>query len=148
TGSIGTSTVDVVRALGPGYRVSGLGARRRWRELAEQCAAVHPSAVAVADRTHAESLRAMLNGSTRLLVGPEGLGELASDPETDVVVAAIVGAAGLESTVAAVQAGKQVGLANKEALVVAGSVIVPLARRTGAQLLPIDSEHSAIFQSM
>jgi 1-deoxy-D-xylulose-5-phosphate reductoisomerase len=148
TGSIGTSTVDVVRALGPGYRVSGLGARRRWRELAEQCAAVHPSAVAVADRTHAESLRAMLNGSTRLLVGPEGLVELASDPETDFVVAAIVGAAGLESTVAAVQAGKQVGLANKEALVVAGSVIVPLARRTGAQLLPIDSEHSAIFQSM
>lgn len=148
TGSIGTSTVEVIRALGPDYRVSGLGARRSWRELAEQCAAVHPAAVAVADPTQAESLRAVLNGSTRLLVGPEGLVELAADPDTDFVVAAIVGAAGLESTVAAVRSGKQVGLANKEALVVAGSVIVPLARQTGAQLLPIDSEHSAIFQSM
>ena len=148
TGSIGTSTIDAVRALGQEFQVVGLGARRRWREIATQCAALHPNAVAMADQDSAEQLRPMLNGHTRLLVGPEGLVELAAGDETDFVVAAIVGAAGLESTVAAVSAGKQVGLANKEALVVAGSVIVPLAEKTGATLLPIDSEHSAIFQAM
>jgi 1-deoxy-D-xylulose-5-phosphate reductoisomerase len=147
TGSIGTSTLDVVRALGDDYRVVGLGARRRWRELADQCREVRPSAVAVADRNHAESLRALVNG-TEILEGPEGLIELASRADSEFVVAAIVGAAGLPSTVAAVQAGKTLGLANKEALVVAGSIVVPLARRTGARLLPIDSEHSAIFQAM
>jgi 1-deoxy-D-xylulose-5-phosphate reductoisomerase len=148
TGSIGTSTLEVVQSLGPDYRVVGLGARRRWRELAQQCREVHPSAVAVADPAHGERIRPLLNGATELLVGPQGLAELAARPESDFLVAAIVGAAGLESTVAAVQAGKQVGLANKEALVMAGSLIVPLARRTGSRLLPIDSEHSAIFQAM
>ncbi len=148
TGSIGRSTMDVVRALGPEYRISGLCAARRWRELAEQAAEARPSAVAIADPGHAESLRPLLNGSTELLVGADGLVELASRKDSSFVVAAIVGAAGLPSTVAAVRAGKQVGLANKEALVVAGSMLIPLARQTGAQLLPIDSEHSAIFQAM
>jgi 1-deoxy-D-xylulose-5-phosphate reductoisomerase len=148
TGSIGTNTLDVTSALGPAYRVVGLGARRRWRELAEQARSVRPPAVAIADPSLAGELRAVLNKDTELLVGPEGLVELARRPEADFIVAAIVGAAGLPSTVAAVEAGKQVGLANKEALVVAGSLIVPLARRTGATLLPIDSEHSAVFQAM
>jgi len=148
TGSIGTSTIDVVQSLGSDYEVVGLGARRRWKELAEQAKSVQPSAVVVADPANAEKIRPLLNGSIELLVGPEGLVELAGRKETDFVVAAIVGAAGLESTVAAVKAGKQVGLANKEALVVAGSLIVPLAKETGAELLPIDSEHSAIFQAM
>jgi len=148
TGSIGTSTLDVVRTLGPTYRVVGLAAKRRWRELAQQCAALHPSAVAVAETDDAELIRPLLNGTTELLVGSEGLVELAGRPDSDFVVAAIVGAAGLASTIAAVRAGKTVGLANKEALVVAGSIMVPLARQTGAKLLPIDSEHSAIFQAM
>jgi 1-deoxy-D-xylulose-5-phosphate reductoisomerase len=148
TGSIGTSALDVVRALGPDYRVVSLGARRRWRELAEQTEQIHASAVAVAESRHAESLRALVSASTEVLVGPQGLVELARRPDTDFVIAAIVGAAGLPSTIAAVEAGKAVGLANKEALVVAGSIIVPLAARTGATLLPIDSEHSAIFQAM
>lgn len=148
TGSIGCSTLDVVRALGPDYRVVGLGAKRRWESLAAQAGEVRPAAVAVADPQHARSLRERLNGSTEVLAGPEGLVDLARRPETDFVVAAIVGAAGLESTLAAVQAGKTVGLANKEALVVAGSIVVPLAHKTGATLLPIDSEHSAVFQSM
>ncbi len=148
TGSIGTSTLDVVRSLGPAYRVVGLCARRRWRELAAQASVLRPSAVAIADAAQAEAIRPLLNGSTELLTGPAGLIELASREGTDFVVAAIVGAAGLPSTIAAVQAGKQVGLANKEALVVAGSLLVPLALETGAKLLPIDSEHSAIFQAM
>ena len=148
TGSIGTSTLEVVRSLGDQFRIVGLAANRRWRELADQCAACHPAAVAIADPVNADQLRPLLNSSTELLAGPEGLVELARREDSDFVVAAIVGAAGLASTIAAVQAGKNVGLANKEALVVAGSILVPLARRTGARLLPIDSEHSAIFQAM
>lgn len=148
TGSIGTSTLDVAHALGPGYPVVGLGAKRRWRELAAQCEAVRPLAVAVADPASEGSIRPLLSSNVELLVGPEGLVELARRGDSDFIVAAIVGAAGLPSTVAAVGAGKQVGLANKEALVVAGSLLVPLARRTGAALLPIDSEHSAVFQAM
>ena len=148
TGSIGQSTIDVVRSLGSGYRVAGLCARRRWRELAAQASAVGASAVAIAEPAHEASIRSVLNSSTELLVGPQGLVELAGRPDSDFLVAAIVGAAGLPSTIAAVRAGKQVGLANKEALVVAGSLLVPLARETGATLLPIDSEHSAVFQAM
>lgn len=148
TGSIGTNTLEVTSALGPSYPVIGLGARRRWRELAEQARAVHPPWVAIADSSLAGKLRPLLPKGAELLVGPEGLVELARRPEAEFIVAAIVGAAGLPSTVAAVEAGKQVGLANKEALVVAGSLIVPVARRTGATLLPIDSEHSAVFQAM
>lgn len=148
TGSIGTNTVDVVRALGPEFQVTGLSACRRWRELAEQARETHPAAVAIADPAHVDSIRPFLNGKTELLVGAAGLVELAERKDNNFVVAAIVGAAGLESTIAAVAAGKTVGLANKEALVVAGSIIIPLARKTGARLLPIDSEHSAVFQSM
>jgi 1-deoxy-D-xylulose-5-phosphate reductoisomerase len=147
TGSIGTSTLDVVRALGSEYRIVGLGARRRWRELAEQARAVHPKAIAIADEGGVDSLRPLVNGM-EVLAGPSGLIDLASRDESDFVVAAIVGAAGLESTLAAVRKGKTVGLANKETLVVAGSIVVPLARETGARLLPIDSEHSAVFQAM
>ncbi len=147
TGSIGVSTIDVVRSLGADYQVVGLAARSRWEDLLEQCGLLHPRAVAIADPACASRLRPRLNG-TELLTGPEGLVELASRPESDFLVAAIVGAAGLASTVAAVQAGKTVGLANKETLVVAGSIVVPLARKTGSHLLPIDSEHSAIFQAM
>jgi len=148
TGSIGTSTLDVIRGLGPDYRAAGLAARSRWRELAEQARLVKPRAVAIADPRHAADVRPLLNGATELLVGAEGLVELARRPESDFVVAAIVGAAGLESTLAAVDAGKAVGLANKEALVVAGSLLVPLAEARKVDLLPIDSEHSAVFQAM
>ncbi len=148
TGSIGTNAVDVVRALGPEFQVTALSAARRWRELADQCREVQPAAVAIADPAHAGELRPFLDSKTELLVGPEGLVELARREDNDYVVAAIVGAAGLASTIEAVARGKTVGLANKEALVVAGSVLIPLARKTGATLLPIDSEHSAVFQAM
>ncbi len=148
TGSIGTSTLDVVRALGPEYSVAGLAAGRRWRELSEQARQFGPTCVAIGDVDHAGEIRSLLGAGTQVLAGPEGLVELARRPESNYVVAAIVGAAGLESTIAAVAAGKTVGLANKEALVVAGAILIPLARKTGAKLLPIDSEHSAVFQSM
>jgi len=148
TGSIGQSTVQVVGALGPDYRVVGLAGNRRWGELLAQCRALHPSAVAVADQASAAAIRPKLNGQTELLAGPEGLVEIARRPESDFVVSAIVGAAGLKPTLAAVEAGKDVGLANKEALVIAGSLLLPLARRTNARVLPIDSEHSAVFQAM
>lgn len=134
--------------MGPAFPVVGLGARRRWRELAAQAVATRPQAVAIADLSLVDHIRPLLPEGVELLAGPEGLVELARRPEAEFIVAAIVGAAGLPSTVAAVEAGKQVGLANKEALVVAGSLIVPLAKRTGAVLLPIDSEHSAVFQAM
>ena len=140
--------MDAVCALGSEFQVVGLGAHRRWRELGEQSALLKPSAVAIADATLAEKIEPLLNGTTQLLTGSEGLVELATRDDTDFIVAAIVGAAGLESTIAAVRAGKNVGLANKEALVVAGSIIVPLAERMGTRLLPIDSEHSAVFQAM
>jgi 1-deoxy-D-xylulose-5-phosphate reductoisomerase len=148
TGSIGTSTLDAVRALGPEFRVTGLSASRRWRELAKQCEEVRPAAATIANPAYAADIRPFIGPPTELLVGPGGLVELAERDDNDFVVAAIVGAAGLESTIAAVAKGKTVGLANKEALVVAGSVLIPLARKTGATLLPIDSEHSAVFQSM
>jgi len=148
TGSIGTSALEVVRSLGSDYVIAGLAANQRWRELAVQCCEHCPTAVAIADPEHADAMRAEINGTVEMLVGPDGLVELAGRSDTDFVVAAIVGAAGLASTIAAVQAGKQVGLANKEALVVAGSFLVPLAEKNGAVLLPIDSEHSAVFQAM
>jgi len=148
TGSIGCSTVDVVCCLREKFRVVGLAGRHRWRALAEQASKLCPSAVAIADVSNAEAIRPLLNGSTELLIGPEGLVELARRPDSDFVVAAIVGAAGLESTLAAVEAGKDVGLANKEALVVAGSLLMPLAKCKKIRLLPIDSEHSAVFQAM
>jgi 1-deoxy-D-xylulose-5-phosphate reductoisomerase len=148
TGSIGTNTLEVVRALGPEFQVTGLSAARRWRELAKQCELVRPAAAAIADPAHLAEIRPFIPPGTELLAGPEGLVELARREDNDFVVAAIVGAAGLESTIAAVAKGKTVGLANKEALVVAGSLLMPLARESGATLLPIDSEHSAVFQSM
>src|SRR4029079_6251144 len=102
TGSIGTSTLDVVRALGTDYRIVGLGARTRWRELAEQARQVRPSAIALADDREADALRSLVHG-TVVLTGASGLVELASREDSDFVVAAIVGAAGLESTLAAIR---------------------------------------------
>ena len=148
TGSIGTQSLDVIDQLGSPYRVAGLAAGRQWEALATQATLCGPTAVAIGDASLAEVLRERLGGSTELLVGDEGLVALAERPDSDTVIAAIVGAAGLPATLAAVAAGKRVGLANKEALVVAGSVLMPLAERSGATLLPIDSEHSAIFQAL
>ncbi len=148
TGSIGRSTLDVAANLGADYCVCGLSARTSWKPLAEQIRRWSPDAAAVVDAAAAGELRGCVNGRTEVLAGESALCELIKRTRCDVVVAAVVGAAGLPATLAAVEAGKTIALANKEALVVAGSLIVPRLAETGATLVPVDSEHSAVFQSM
>jgi len=151
TGSIGESTLDVV-ARHPGrFEIVALAARGNHEKLAAQCERFRPRCVALADEQAAQSLAAALRGkglATEVLAGAASLEHVASLPEVDAVMAAIVGAAGLPGTLAAARAGKQVLLANKEALVVSGSLFLAALAEGGGTLLPIDSEHSAVFQSL
>jgi 1-deoxy-D-xylulose-5-phosphate reductoisomerase len=147
TGSIGCSALDVVAGLAPAVRVVGLTAGRDWKKLADQASRFQVGTVAIADESCADDLCRACPG-TRVLAGPQGLVELVQTTDADFVLAAIVGAAGLPATLAAVERGIDVGLANKESLVVGGSIIMPLARQRGSRLIPIDSEHSAIFQAL
>jgi 1-deoxy-D-xylulose-5-phosphate reductoisomerase len=148
TGSIGCSALEVVAALRPEVEVVGLAAGRDGRKLAEQAGRFGVRAVALADTERAPWLRQVLSPDTRVYAGADGLVELVRETDADFVLAAIVGAVGLPATLAAVERGIDLGLANKEALVVAGSILIPLARQRGGKLLPVDSEHSAIFQAM
>ena len=149
TGSIGTSTLDVIRASGGRIRPFLLAARSNVPRLLEQADEFRPSWVAVTDPAAADRIGPeALPSGTRLAVGSDALCELVQHACVDRVVSAIVGAAGLESTWAAVEAGKTVALANKETLVMAGPLVTELARRTGATILPVDSEHSAIQQAL
>ncbi|MBN1488779.1 MAG: 1-deoxy-D-xylulose-5-phosphate reductoisomerase, partial [Phycisphaerae bacterium] len=148
TGSIGRSTLDVAAHLGSEYHVCGLSAKTSWESLGEQIRQWKPETAAIADPDAGQKLRGQVNGRTELFTGESSLSEMVRHSDCDVVVAAVVGAAGLPATLAAVDTGKTIALANKEALVVAGSLIVPRLAETGATLLPIDSEHSAIFQSI
>jgi 1-deoxy-D-xylulose-5-phosphate reductoisomerase len=148
TGSIGTNTLDVIRALPGRLRAYGLSGNGQLDKLADQAAEFGPRFVAVTDPARAAAFdRGRLNGA-EFLTGRDGLARMATDPDTDVVVSAIVGAAGLEGTWAALDAGKTVALANKETLVVAGPLVTGLAKARNATLLPVDSEHSAVFQAM
>jgi 1-deoxy-D-xylulose-5-phosphate reductoisomerase len=151
TGSIGMSTLDVIALHRQHFEVFALTAQHRIAELAALCARWHPRYAAVADDRQARGLRerlAALQLRTEVLVGPAALCELAAHPEVDSVMAAIVGAAGLAPCLAAARAGKRLLLANKEALVVGGALFMQAVRDGGATLLPIDSEHSAIFQCL
>lgn len=151
TGSIGRNALAVVEALPSEFRVAGLSAWTRWETLAEQIERHRPPRAAVGDPASADKLRARLRTagiSCEITVGSDGLVDLVRDDRCEFVLAAIVGAAGLPAVVEAVDRGLPIGLANKETLVVAGSLIVEHARRTGAKLLPVDSEHSAVFQAM
>jgi 1-deoxy-D-xylulose-5-phosphate reductoisomerase len=151
TGSIGRQTLDVLARNPERYRVLGLTAGHRWRELAEHCLAWRPRFAALADEQAAEALRNHLHeaGShTQVLAGHAGVAEVAALQEVDTVVAAIVGAAGVRPTLAAVEAGKRILLANKETLVVTGALFMDAVKRHGATLLPVDSEHNAIFQCL
>ena len=151
TGSIGVSTLDVVRRHPQRFRVIALCAHQQIDRLFEQCLEFHPRFAVVRDEALAVGLRLRLHAATCSTVvesGPEALVRMAELPEVDSVMAAIVGAAGLPSSLAAAVAGKQVLLANKEALVMAGPVFMRAVRENGATLLPIDSEHNAIFQSL
>lgn len=151
TGSVGTSTLDVIARHPDRYEVFALTAATRVDELAAQCLRFQPRFAVMADERAARGLASRLEAaqlSTRVLSGPQALDEVAAHPDVDAVMAAIVGAAGLASCLAAAAAGKRLLLANKEALVVGGALFMETVRRGGATLLPIDSEHSAIFQCL
>ena len=150
TGSIGVSTLDVISRHPDRFEVVALTGHARIEALAEQCRRFRPAYAVVGDPEAAKRLTGMLDDDavTEVLHGPRALCEVACLPEIDAVMAAIVGAAGLPPTLTAARAGKRVLLANKEALVMAGAVFMAEVHRAGALLLPIDSEHNAIFQSM
>ena len=151
TGSIGCSTLDIVARHPDRFEVVALTGYSRIEVLAEQCLRHRPRFAVVGSDAAAASLRDRLHAQgagTEVLVGAQSLIDVAALPEVDAVMAAIVGAAGLEPTLAAARAGKRVLLANKEALVMAGAAFMAAVAASGAVLLPIDSEHNAVFQSM
>ena len=149
TGSIGGSTLDVVARHPDRFRVVALTAHDKWQRLLEQCLAFRPDYAVLVEPAAAARLREALAGTgIRVLEGSAALLEVAALPEAPLVMAAIVGAAGLGSTLAAVRAGKRVLLANKESLVMAGPLVLDEVARSGALLLPVDSEHNAIFQCL
>lgn len=151
TGSIGINTLDVIARHPQSYQVFALTANHRVEELFNQVLATKPRYAVMRDERAAEQLADLLQRAgldTQVLAGEAGLVEVAGHPETDYVMAAIVGAAGLLPTLAAVNAGKRVLLANKEALVMSGALFMSAVKAGGAELLPIDSEHNAIFQCM
>ncbi|KKW66912.1 1-deoxy-D-xylulose 5-phosphate reductoisomerase [Lampropedia cohaerens] len=151
TGSIGTSTLDVLARHADVYEVFALAAGRNVPLMAQQCVQFRPAYAAMADTQGAAQLRSLLQEAgvaTQVLAGEAAIAELAAHPQVDTVMAAIVGVAGLAPALAAAQAGKRLLLANKEALVVGGAWFMQQVRAHGAVLLPIDSEHSAVFQSL
>lgn len=149
TGSIGTSTLDIVSKFPDRFRAIGLTAGSNDTRLAEQIRAFKPQVVALSDPAAAERLRSRCRDTgVRILSGEPGLTEVATLAGADLVLSAIVGGAGLVPTLAAVRAGRDVALANKEPMVMAGHLIRQEARKHGVRVFPVDSEHSAIFQSM
>jgi len=151
TGSIGASTLDVLGRHPGRFAVTALAAASNHRRLLEQCLRHRPRLAVMQEPSAARELAAGLaaaGAKTEVAVGADALNAVAADDDVDTVMAAIVGAAGLPSTLAAARAGKRVLLANKESLVVAGALLVDAARTAGAMLIPIDSEHNAIFQCM
>ncbi len=148
TGSIGVQALDVVARFPGRFEVVGLAAGRNVARLAEQVQRFRPRLVSVRDEAAARALRAAAPAGTEILAGDAGAVRIASHPDVDFVLAAISGSAGLRSTAAAVEAGKTVGLANKESLVLAGELVMARAEANGVAILPVDSEHSAIHQSL
>ncbi len=149
TGSIGTSALDVAAALPERLEIVGLAAHSKWQLLADQCRRFRPRVAVLTDLTAFDAAdRSDFPPETELRYGDDAVCDLASAADVDVVLSAVVGAAGLTGTWAALEAGKTVALANKETLVVGGSLVTELAKRRGATILPVDSEHSAVFQAL
>ncbi|MDL2274616.1 1-deoxy-D-xylulose-5-phosphate reductoisomerase [Desulfosarcina sp. OttesenSCG-928-G10] len=150
TGSIGTQALDIVRQFPDRFRVAALTAHTRVDLLARQIVEFSPDLVAVSDTAHANQLRALLPPDTKVCIvtGPAGYTEAATWPETRMVLGAMVGAAGLLPTLSAIDAGKDIALANKETLVMAGEMVMRRVAERSVTLMPVDSEHSAIFQSI
>ena len=148
TGSIGTQTLDVVRKNND-LRVVAVSAGKSVEKLEEQIREFHPLLAAVWDEKAAEDLKIRIaDTTTKVVSGMDGLLELASMPESDILVTAIVGMIGIRPTMEGIRAGKDIALANKETLVTAGHLIMPMAKEYGVSILPVDSEHSAIFQAI
>lgn len=148
TGSIGTQTLDVVRKNGD-IQVLGISAGKNIKKLEEQVREFSPKLVAVWEEDAAKELAVRISDTnTKVVSGMEGLLELAAMPETEILVTAIVGMIGIRPTIAAIRERKDIALANKETLVTAGHLIMPLAKEFGVKILPVDSEHSAIFQAI
>ena len=149
TGSIGTSTLDIVERFPDEFRVVGLTAGNNDEMLADQVRRFRPQAVAMSTEAAAARLRQRCAGlRTEIASGPEGLAKIASLSEAELVVSAIVGGAGLMPTLSAIRCGKHIALANKEPMVMAGQLMQEEARKAGVRIFPVDSEHSAIFQSL
>ncbi len=150
TGSVGQSTLDVIARYPEQFSVFAMSGFSNIRQLARDIIRFEPEYAVIAKAECLSELQALLPGSvkTEILVGEQALVDMASHPEVDAVMAAIVGAAGLESSIAAAHAGKKLLLANKESLVVAGALLIEAVKQSGAVLLPIDSEHNAIFQCL
>ena len=149
TGSIGTQALEVVRENRELFQVSVLTAQNNVDLLAAQALEFRPKQVVIGDETHLEKLRVLLQGTgISVSTGSAALTEVVCLPEVEIVLTALVGFAGLEPTLAAIQAGKDIALANKETLVVAGDLVMRMAKKHGVRILPVDSEHSAIFQCL
>jgi len=148
TGSIGTSTVKVAEDLPDRIRLLALGAGSNADLLLEQTRKHKPAAISICDSAKAKELQSAVNGGTRICSGEEGLIQLATLPEADIVLIAIVGTAGLKPALAAIRAGKDIAIASKEILVMAGEIVMSEARKHGVRVLAVDSEHSAIFQCL
>lgn len=149
TGSIGTQTLSVIREHREDFTVSALACGKNVRLLAEQIHEFHPALVSVSDEETAGKLKALIAGEPcDVMTGMGGLLAVSTIGQAEILVTAVVGMLGIRPTIAAIEAGKDIALANKETLVSAGHLIMPLAKKCGVQILPVDSEHSAIFQSL
>ncbi len=150
TGSIGVNVLDVVRKFPERYKVVAMAAGTNVQKLAAQVKEFNPELISVCDEARADTLRTLLPPTfrDRIVHGEEGNVLIAAFPTADLTLSAIVGAAGLLPTLAAIEAGKDVGLANKETLVMAGKIVMTAVQNKGIKLLPVDSEHSAIFQAL
>lgn len=149
TGSIGTSTLDVIRNLKHKYKVVALSANSQWELLAKQVNEFKPEYVSLADERCVESLRNSLSGnSVQILNGKDSVRTIVSKQNVDIVLSAIVGGAGLPAAIEVVKNRKTLALANKEALVMAGGLIMPMAKENGVNIIPVDSEHSAVLQAL
>lgn len=148
SGSIGKNSLEVISNFPDQFRVSYLTVNKNVDVLNEQVRRFSPRGVVVLDERSASVCRKLVNGTTEVLIGEEGLGEIVQRDDVDVVISSLVGFAGLRPTIKAIEAKKKIALANKETLVVAGQIIMDLVRKNGVTLIPVDSEHSAIFQCL
>lgn len=148
TGSIGKSTLSVIDLHRDQFNVFALSANTNWQQMVKLCNKYQPNFAVMRDEASALELQNALDNDTQVLSGVEALCKIAAHEQTDYVMAAIVGAAGMASSLAAAKAGKRIMLANKESLVLAGDIFIEAVKNSGAELIPVDSEHSAIFQCL